>query len=62
MSILNGPSKKISCFLIGIVFLGFLSSCGFYKPGDRARKISPNVNEEFKFLNAVFSLNKFVVA
>ena len=48
MSILNCPSKKISFFLIGIICLGFLGSCGFYKPGDRARKISPNVNERVK--------------
>ena len=45
MSILNYTAKYILFFLIGIVVLGFLSSCsGIWDPGD-ARKIPANVDE-----------------
>ena len=45
MSILNYTAKYILFFLIGIVFLGFLSSCGgIWNPAD-ARKIPANVDE-----------------
>ena len=47
MSILNFIPKKILVFLVGIVVLGFLSSCGIYAPSD-SRKVSPNVNERVK--------------
>jgi len=47
MSILNFIPKKILVFLVGIVVLGFLSSCGWYEPSD-ARKVSPNVKERVK--------------
>ena len=45
MSILNYTAKYILFFLIGIVVLGFLSSCsGIWDPGD-ARKVPANVDE-----------------
>jgi hypothetical protein len=47
MSILNSIQKKILVFLVGIVVLSFLSSCGIYAPSD-SRKVSPNVNERVK--------------
>ena len=47
MNILNIIPKKIIFFLIGIVVLGFLSSCGIYAPSD-ARKVSPNSKERVK--------------
>ena len=47
MSILNYIPRKIVFFLVGIVVLGFLSSCGFYQPVD-TRKISPNSKERVK--------------
>ena len=47
MNILNIIPKKIIFFLIGIVVLGFLSSCGIYSPSD-ARVVSPNSKERVK--------------
>ena len=47
MNILNIVPKKIIFFLIGIVVLGFLSSCGIYAPSD-ARTVSPNSKERVK--------------
>jgi len=47
MNILNIVPKKIIFFLIGIVVLGFLSSCGIYAPSD-ARVVSPNAKERVK--------------
>ena len=47
MSILNFIPKKVALFLVGIVVVGFLSSCGIYKPVD-ARKVSPNAKERVK--------------
>ena len=47
MNILNIIYKKIIFFLIGIVVLGFLSSCGIYAPSD-ARTVSPNSKERVK--------------
>ena len=47
MSILNFIPKKVALFLVGIVVVGFLSSCGIYKPVD-ARKVSPNADQRVK--------------
>ena len=47
MNILNYIPKNVSFFLLGTIILGFLSSCGIYKPTD-ARKVHPNVNERVK--------------
>ena len=47
MSVLNFIFKNRLLFLYGLVILGFLSSCGIYKPVD-ARKVHPNVNERVK--------------
>ena len=47
MSVLNFIFKNRLFFLYGLVILGFLSSCGIYKPVD-ARKVHPNVNERVK--------------
>ena len=47
MSILNFIPRKIVFFLVGIVVLSLLSSCGFYQPVD-TRKISPNSKERVK--------------
>ena len=47
MSIPNFVPKKIALFLVGIVVLGLLGSCGIYKPVD-SRKISPNSKERVK--------------
>ena len=47
MSILNCTVKYILFFLIGIIILGFLGSCGIWDPAD-ARKVSPNVNERVR--------------
>ena len=44
MSILNYTAKYILFFLIGVVILGFLSSCGIWDPAD-ARKVPANVDE-----------------
>ena len=44
MSILNCTVKYILFFLIGIIILGFLGSCGIWDPAD-ARKVPANVNE-----------------
>ena len=44
MSILNYTAKYILFFLIGIIILSFLGSCGIWDPAD-ARKIPANVNE-----------------
>ena len=47
MSILKFIPKKILFSLIGIILLGFVSSCGIYAPSD-ARKVSPNSQERVK--------------
>ena len=47
MSILNFVPKKVSLFLVEIVVVGFLGSCGIYQPVD-ARKVSPNSKERVK--------------
>ena len=47
MTILNCIPKKVIVFLIGIVFLSFLNSCGIWDPAD-ARKVSPNSKERVK--------------
>ncbi len=47
MSILNFISKKVVFFIIGLLALGFLQSCGIYKPVD-SRKIPPNSKERVK--------------
>ena len=47
MSILNCTVKYILFFLIGIIILGFLGSCGIWDPAD-ARKVPANVNERVK--------------
>ena len=47
MSILNFIPRKVLFFLIGIVVLSFLGSCGIYAPSD-ARKVSPNSKERVK--------------
>ena len=44
MSILNYTAKYILFFLIGIVVLVFLGSCGIWDPAD-ARKVPANVDE-----------------
>ena len=47
MSILNYTAKYILFFLIGMIILGFLGSCGIWNPAD-ARKIPANVNERVR--------------
>ena len=47
MSILNYTAKYILFFLIGVIIMGFLGSCGIWDPAD-ARKVSPNVNERVR--------------
>ena len=47
MCILNYIPKKILFLLTGIIILGFLNSCGIYKPSD-ARIVSPNSQERVK--------------
>ena len=47
MSILNYTAKHILFFLIGIIILGFLGSCGIWDPAD-ARKVPANVNERVR--------------
>ena len=48
MSILNLTLKKVLVLLIGLIFLGFLNSCGkIWDPAD-ARKVSPNSKERVK--------------
>ena len=47
MSILNCTVKYILFFLIGIIILGFLGSCGIWDPAD-ARKVPANVNERVR--------------
>ena len=47
MSILNYTAKYILFFLIGVVIVSFLGSCGIWNPGD-ARKIPSNVDERVK--------------
>ena len=47
MSVLNHIPKKISFFLVVIVILSLLSSCGIYRSSD-AREVSPNVKERVK--------------
>jgi len=47
MSILNFVPKKLSFFLVGIIVLNLLNSCGIYAPSD-ARKVSPNSKERVK--------------
>ena len=45
MGILKIINKQTLTITICIIFLGLLDACGFYTPGDRARKIPPNVDE-----------------
>ena len=47
MCILNYIPKRILFLLTGIIILGFLNSCGIYKPSD-ARIVSPNSQERVK--------------
>ena len=47
MSILNIFPRKILLFLVGIVVVSLLTSCGIYAPSD-ARKVSPNSKERVK--------------
>ena len=47
MCILNYIPKRILFLLTGIIILGFLNSCGIYKPSD-ARVVSPNSKERVK--------------
>ena len=47
MCILNYITKRILFLLTGIIILGFLNSCGIYKPSD-ARIVSPNSKERVK--------------
>ena len=47
MGFFNYIPKRILFFVTGIIILGFLSSCGIYKPVD-ARKVSPNSKERVK--------------
>jgi len=47
MSILNYTAKYILFFLIGMIILGFLGSCGIWDPAD-ARKVPANVNERVR--------------
>ena len=47
MCILNYIPKRILFLLTGIIILGFLNSCGIYKPSD-ARIVSPNSKERVK--------------
>ena len=44
---LNYWQKKISFFLVGIIIVSVVSSCGIYQPSD-ARKVSPKVDERVK--------------
>ena len=63
MSILNYTAKYVLFFLIGVIILGFLSSCSggkFWDPAD-ARKVPANVNERVRKNleeGKGFSLNK----
>jgi len=47
MSLFNYIPKKIVFFISVILILGFLNSCGIWKPSD-ARKVSPNAQERVK--------------
>ena len=48
MVFINYIPKKVKIFLIGLVFLSFLNSCGgIWDPAD-ARKVSPNADERVK--------------
>ena len=47
MSILNYTAKYILFFLIGVIILCFLASCGIWNPAD-ARKVPANVNERVR--------------
>ena len=47
MSFLNFIPKKILHFLVGLLILGFINSCGFYQPSD-ARKVPSNSKERVK--------------
>ena len=47
MSLFNYMPKKIVFFISVILILGFLNSCGIWKPSD-ARKVSPNAQERVK--------------
>ena len=44
MNFFNHKIRKIISIFVGIILLGFLNTCGIYKPVD-ARKVSPNVDE-----------------
>ena len=48
MVFINYIPKKVKIFLTGLIFLGFLNSCGgIWDPAD-ARKVSPNADERVK--------------
>ena len=47
IGIATGLEVKFFFILAGIIILGFLSSCGIYKPSD-ARTVSPNADERVK--------------
>jgi hypothetical protein len=47
MKILNFLREKTFIFIVGVVLLTFLNSCGIYQPSD-ARKVSPNSKERVK--------------
>ena len=47
MSILNCIHKKTTPWLVGIIFMFFLHSCGLYQPSD-SRIVSPNSKERVK--------------
>ena len=47
MTFLNYNLRKFFFILTGIIILGFISSCGIYKPSD-ARTVSPNADERVK--------------
>ena len=47
MHILNFIPKKIALLLVSLIILGFLQSCGIYKPVD-ARKVPSNSKERVK--------------
>ena len=47
MSIVKFIPKKVLFFLVGIIVVSLLGSCGIYQPSD-ARKVSPNSKERVK--------------
>ena len=47
MNIINIIIKNASIYLVGIIILSLITSCGIYRPSD-ARKIPPNSKERVK--------------